>query len=229
MSHRISPKNPGQRNRDEEKQVRNKRSNRDTDSQQVGAVQESDEADSEANDENEDDSDASEGNSFDIFGDDSYSTERFDASTHADKMTRLDSVENEKAVLVGAYLPGQGTSELPLEELRGLAKAAMVDPVGTIIQRRSKPDIAYYIGKGKVDELEGLVHASGADVVIFDNDLAPNQTRNLEQFLKVKVIDRTELILDIFASRAQTHEARLAVELAQLEYSLPRLKRMWTH
>lgn len=231
----MSPKNPGQRNRDEEKQFRNKRSPRDSDSAQVSPSEESDEILSETSDENEDDSEDSDDsddsgmNSFDVFGDDSYSTERFDASTHADKMTRLDSVENEKAILVGAYLPGQGTSEQPLDELRGLAKAAMVDPVGTMVQRRSKPDIAYYIGKGKVEELEGLTHASGADVVIFDNDLAPNQTRNLEQFLKVKVIDRTELILDIFASRAQTHEARLAVELAQLEYSLPRLKRMWTH
>ena len=84
-------------------------------------------------------------------------------------------------------------------------------------------------GKGKVEELAILVENHQADVVIFDNDLSPAQTRNLEQAVKAKVIDRTELILDIFASNAQTLESRLAVELAQLEYSLPRLKRMWTH
>ena len=96
-------------------------------------------------------------------------------------------------------------------------------------QRRERPDITTFLGKGKVDELLNLVEFHAADVVIFDNDLSPAQVRNLEQTLKVKVLDRTELILDIFATRAQTHEARLAVELAQLEYSLPRLKRMWTH
>ncbi len=86
-----------------------------------------------------------------------------------------------------------------------------------------------YLGKGKVDELKQLVDADDADVIIFDNDLSPAQTRNLEEATGVKVLDRSELILDIFASRAQTHQARLAVELAQLQYSLPRLKRMWTH
>jgi GTP-binding protein HflX len=86
-----------------------------------------------------------------------------------------------------------------------------------------------YLGKGKVDELRVLCEAYDADVVVFDNDLYPSQTRNLEKATNCKVLDRTELILDIFASRAQTHQARLSVELAQLQYSLPRLKRMWTH
>ena len=86
-----------------------------------------------------------------------------------------------------------------------------------------------YLGKGKVEELKNLVEAHEADLVVFDNDLAPSQTRNLERALTVKVIDRTEVILDIFASRARTHESHLQVELAQLEYALPRLKRMWTH
>jgi GTP-binding protein HflX len=85
------------------------------------------------------------------------------------------------------------------------------------------------LGKGKVEELAQLAAANDADVIIFDNDLSPAQTRNLEQATSVKVIDRTELILDIFASRAQTFEARLAVELAQLQYALPRLKQMWSH
>jgi GTP-binding protein HflX len=86
-----------------------------------------------------------------------------------------------------------------------------------------------YLGKGKVDELRVMVQARDADAVVFDNDLTPAQTRNLEKALSVKVLDRTELILDIFASRAQTHQSRLAVELAQLQYSLPRLKQMWNH
>ncbi len=145
---------------------------------------------------------------------------------------RTESVDSEAAVLVGVLLPEQEdlrNADEPLEELEGLAKSAGTSVVGSIVQRRNEPDQRWYLGSGKVEELGRLVEASGADVVIFDNNLSPGQTRNLEQSLGVKVLDRTELILDIFASRAQTHEARLAVELAQLQYSLPRLKRMWTH
>ncbi len=156
-------------------------------------------------------------------------TERFDASTHADRMTRLDSVVSEKAVIVGVYLEGEGKSKTPLDELHALAEAAGTHVVGQLIQRRRKPEGATYLGSGKVEELKELLHSSDANVVIFDNDLGPAQTKNLEEELKVKVLDRTELILDIFASRAQSKEARLAVELAQLEYSLPRLRKMWTH
>jgi GTP-binding protein HflX len=101
--------------------------------------------------------------------------------------------------------------------------------VGSLLQKRPQADVATYIGSGKVDELKGLVEAHEADLVIFDNYLGAAQTRNLEKLLDVKVIDRTEVILDIFATRARTHEAHLQVELAQLEYALPRLKRMWTH
>lgn len=117
----------------------------------------------------------------------------------------------------------------PLEELAGLAESAGAEVAGRLVQRRAQPDVTFYLGKGKVDELRLLVVGEEADVVLFDNDLSPGQKRNLEKELKVKVLDRTELILDIFATRARTHEARLAVELAQLEYALPRLKRMWTH
>lgn len=156
-------------------------------------------------------------------------TERFDASTHADRLSRVEAVASESAVLVGVYLDGQGTVLSPLDELAGLADAARVREVGRLVQRRHRPEAATYIGSGKLDELKERVDATGADLVVFDNDLAPSQTKNLEEKLKVKVLDRTELILDIFAARAQTREARLAVELAQLEYSLPRLKRMWTH
>ena len=146
-----------------------------------------------------------------------------------DSRPRTASVTRESAILVGVYLENEGKHHSPLDELAGLAEAAGVCEVGRIIQRRRKPEGATYIGSGKLAELKEQILAADADVVIFDNNLAPSQTKNLEEELKVKVLDRTELILDIFASRAQTTEARLAVELAQLEYSLPRLKRMWTH
>lgn len=142
---------------------------------------------------------------------------------------RTDSVASEPAILVGVMLPGRPLSEEPLDELTGLATTAGATIVGQMTQRRDVPDMTTYLGKGKVEELRLLVEANDAEVVIFDNDLSPAQTRNLERALAVKVLDRTELILDIFASRAQTYEARLAVELAQLQYSLPRLKQMWTH
>ena len=142
---------------------------------------------------------------------------------------RTDSVASESAVLVGVLLSEKTYPEEPLDELAGLAEAAGVEVRAEMTQRRDKPSPATCLGSGKVDELKGLVDLTEANLVIFDNDLQPAQTRNLEKELDVKVIDRTELILDIFASRAQTHQARLAVELAQLEYAMPRLRRMWTH
>jgi GTP-binding protein HflX len=136
----------------------------------------------------------------------------------------------EKTILVGVILPDNDTNpDDPLDEIRGLAKTAGLAVVGSMLQKRQQVDIATYIGSGKVEELKELVQAHEADLVAFDNDLGPAQTRNLERLLGVKVIDRTEVILDIFATRARTHEAHLQVELAQLEYALPRLKRMWTH
>src|SRR5205807_3410305 len=117
----------------------------------------------------------------------------------------------------------------PLDELRGLATTAGAVVVGGILQKRERIVPATYIGKGKLEELQAEVEAQDADVVIFDNDLSPAQVRNLEKATGVKVIDRSELILDIFASRARSVAARLQVELAQLEYALPRLRRMWTH
>lgn len=141
---------------------------------------------------------------------------------------RLDHTE--KTILVGVLLPnGDYNPEDPLDEIRGLAKTAGLIVVGSLLQKRPQVDVTTYIGSGKVEELKALVHAHDADLVIFDNDLDPAQTRNLERLLEVKVIDRTEVILDIFARRAQTYEAHLQVELAQLEYAMPRLKRMWTH
>jgi GTP-binding protein HflX len=144
-------------------------------------------------------------------------------------MKRAESVASEATVLVGVLLPNRRDFEAPLEELEGLAQAAGAQVVGQLTQRREAPDKTTYLGKGKVAELKALADMRDADVVIFDNDLSPAQIRNLEKVLGRKVVDRTELILDIFATRARTHEARLAVELAQLEYAMPRLKRMWTH
>lgn len=117
----------------------------------------------------------------------------------------------------------------PCDEIRGLAESAGARVVGELTQRRHDIQLGTYIGSGKIAELRDLTEAQAADVVIFDNDLTPAQARNLEKALGVKVLDRSEVILDIFATRAQTLEARLQVELAQLEYSLPRLKNMWTH
>ena len=145
------------------------------------------------------------------------------------ELQRADGVASEKAILVRVILPGQIVGADPLDELTGLVQTAGARIVSGLVQRRETPDVTTYLGKGKVEELKAVVEHHDADVAIFDNDLAPSQTRNLEKALGVKVLDRTELILDIFASNAKTYEARLAVELAQLEYSLPRLKRMWTH
>ncbi|HMO12711.1 MAG TPA: GTPase HflX [Pirellulaceae bacterium] len=142
---------------------------------------------------------------------------------------RPHSIQNEIAVVVRVILPHHPLENDPLAEITGLAETSGAQVMDGLIQRRETPDIATYLGKGKVDELARLVEFHAADVVLFDNDLSPGQRRNLEKELKVKVLDRTELILDIFATHAKTYEARLAVELAQLEYSLPRLKRMWTH
>ena len=140
------------------------------------------------------------------------------------------SDRHEKAILVKVLLSdGEYSADDPLEEIRGLAKTAGLVVAAGMLQKRHQVDIATYIGSGKVQELKELVEAHEADLVVFDNDMGPAQTRNLEKAIGVKVIDRTEVILDIFATRAKTHEAHLQVELAQLEYSLPRLKRMWTH
>ncbi|GBD37664.1 GTPase HflX [bacterium HR36] len=140
------------------------------------------------------------------------------------------TVRHERAILVSVSLPERPwIGDDPLEELQGLAESAGAVVVGRLLQKRQRIEPATYIGQGKVQELAELCRTHDADVVIFDNDLTPAQTRNLEKALQVKVLDRSELILDIFATRARTVEARLQVELAQLEYSLPRLKNLWKH
>jgi hypothetical protein len=116
-----------------------------------------------------------------------------------------------------------------LHELAELARTADVRVVGRLYQRRASPDSATYLGSGKARELGARIVETGANLAICDDDLSPAQVRNLETVVNVRVIDRSELILDIFARQARTQQARLQVELAQLQYEAPRLKRMWTH
>jgi GTP-binding protein HflX len=131
------------------------------------------------------------------------------------------SVQHERAILVGV---GPGIREEDLDELDALATSAGAEPVGRLVQSRSEPDHRTWIGKGKLDELHDLIHASGAELVVFDQELTPGQLRAVEARLKVKVLDRTALILDIFALHAHTKEGKAQVELAQLNYLLPRLR-----
>jgi GTP-binding protein HflX len=132
------------------------------------------------------------------------------------------------AVLVSLDFGDSGYEE-SLEELQRLTESAGVAIRGIIRGRRSRPDAALFAGSGKVDEIADTVAAHEANLVIFDHELSPAQQRNLEQRLKCRVLDRTSLILDIFAQRAQSHEGKLQVELAQLEHLATRLVRGWTH
>jgi GTP-binding protein HflX len=127
----------------------------------------------------------------------------------------------EMAVLVGV---GRGIEESDLDELAALADSAGADPVARVVQTRSDADAATFVGKGKLEEIHRTVHSSGAEVVILDDELSPGQLRNLEDRLGTKVIDRTALILDIFALHARSREGKAQVELAQLNYLLPRLR-----
>ncbi len=138
----------------------------------------------------------------------------------------------ERAFLVAAEMKGRTdgwTSDSSLEELALLADTAGARVVGRAAQRLERPSPATYIGKGKVEEIASQRMSLGYSVVIFDDELTPSQQRNLESLLKVKVLDRTALILDIFAQHARTREGRLQVELAQHEYILPRLRGQWSH
>ncbi len=136
-----------------------------------------------------------------------------------------------RAILIGVKLRDNlmHETEESLQELRQLAETAGIEVVCETIQPRNMPNPTYFIGAGKVEELEPLVEELNADAIIFDEELSPAQTRNLEQAFDIAAIDRTGLILQVFAQRALTKEARLQVALAQLEYALPRLTRMWTH
>jgi GTPase len=139
------------------------------------------------------------------------------------------SVRRENAVLVKVLVHDAALGEDPLAELAELARSAGATVVSRVVQRRPAFHPATCVGKGKLEEIRQRAEVFEADVVIFDNDLSPSQIREIEKATGRKVLDRSELILDIFASRARTHEARLQVELAQLEYTAPRLRGMWTH
>jgi GTP-binding protein HflX len=127
----------------------------------------------------------------------------------------------EKAVLVGV---GRGLEESDLDELAALADSAGAEAVARVLQTRQDPNPATFVGKGKLDEVHQALHRTGAEAVILDDELTPGQLRNLEERLKVKVVDRTALILDIFALHARSREGKAQVELAQLNYLLPRLR-----
>ena len=155
------------------------------------------------------------------------------------KRTEL-SVHRERAVLVGVILPGSNADPRdPLGELASLATTAGAAVADRVIQRRQRPDAGTYVGSGKVKEIAELAREHKANIIIFDNDLSPAQIGAIETLvnkgiedqptLGIKVLDRSELILDIFATRAQTAEAKLQVELAQMQYTYPRLTKMWNH
>ncbi|MFZ1323055.1 MAG: GTPase HflX [Ignavibacteria bacterium] len=140
--------------------------------------------------------------------------------------------ETEKTVLVcysNKKIQNAYHSEESLTELKFLAETAGADVIGTFFQENENFDSRFMIGKGKVEEIANFVADNNVALVIFENELAYTQLRNLEQKIKCKIIDKSNLILDIFASNARTAQAKLQVELAQLEYSLPRLTRQWTH
>ena len=139
-------------------------------------------------------------------------------------------LQSERAVLAAVRLPDSVYDQTnPFGELHALAEQAGAVVLGELEQRKQKPEAATFMGTGKVEELRDLSKALGASVVIFDHDLSPRQIANIEEIVGTKIIDRSELILDIFAARATTHEAKLAVELAQLQYTYPRLRAMWDH
>src|SRR5436190_1008940 len=138
---------------------------------------------------------------------------------------------HERAVLIGLEQQGVSKWDLrdSLEELAELANSAGAEVVDTVTQKLPKPTAPYYIGKGKAESIKESLHDRQVTSVIFDDELSPAQGRNLENLLARKVLDRTQLILDIFAQRARSREGRLQIELAQLQYLLPRLTRMWDH
>ena len=141
------------------------------------------------------------------------------------------TLEHETAVLVGVSVRNQDdrTTKEYLDELAFLAETAGVETLKRFTQKLDKPHPKTFIGKGKMEEVLAYVQAHEVDMVIFDDELTPSQLRNIEAILEVKILDRSNLILDIFATRAQTAHARTQVELAQCQYLLPRLTRMWTH
>ncbi|MGN6181929.1 MAG: GTPase HflX, partial [Mucilaginibacter sp.] len=141
------------------------------------------------------------------------------------------AVKQERAVLVGVITPNETDEQAKeyLEELQFLVETAGAETVRIFTQKLQRTDRATFVGSGRLEEIKEFVKAEEIDIVVFDDELSPSQLRNIENELQVKILDRNNLILDIFANRAQTAQAKTQVELAQLQYLLPRLTRMWTH
>jgi len=136
--------------------------------------------------------------------------------------------DRERGLLLAVFAPGTDDAE-ELAEMEELARAAGVEPVGSVVQHRARPAMRTYVGKGKVEELKEAFARLGAESLIVDDELEPAQQRYLEDALEARVVDRTQVILDIFAQHAVSAEGKLQVELAQLEYNLPRMRGMWKH
>ena len=141
------------------------------------------------------------------------------------------AVKQERAVLVGVITQGETDEQAKeyLEELEFLVATAGAETVKNFTQKLQRPDRATFVGSGRLEDIKVFVTAEEIDMVVFDDELSPSQLRNIENELQVKILDRNNLILDIFANRAQTAQAKSQVELAQLQYLLPRLTRLWTH
>ncbi len=141
------------------------------------------------------------------------------------------AVKQERAVLVGVVTPSETEEQAKeyLEELEFLVETAGAATSATFVQKLQRPDRATFVGSGKLEDIKAYVTEEEIDLVVFDDELTPSQLRNIEKELQVKILDRNNLILDIFAGRAQTAQAKSQVELAQLQYLLPRLTRLWTH
>jgi GTP-binding protein HflX len=145
--------------------------------------------------------------------------------------TKRKSLKKEKAVLIGIIHQGQNEekSHEYLDELEFLTTTAGAEPIKRFTQKLDHPNPKTFLGPGKMDDIKAYIIENDIDLAIFDDELTPSQLKNIERLFEMKVLDRTNLILDIFASRAQTSYARTQVELAQYQYILPRLTRMWTH
>ena len=147
-------------------------------------------------------------------------------------MTNINS-KTERAILCGlaaaCFAPGESSTDVSMDELWALVETAGGEPVAMLMQHRAAPDPRSFIGEGKEQELKALAEANECTLAVFDNELSPSQMRVLSEDLHMKVLDRSGLILDIFAQRARTREGKLQVELAQYKYLLPRLLGMWTH
>jgi len=146
-------------------------------------------------------------------------------------MKEIPKIPKEKALLIGVKLPNSTMleEEANLRELESLTRSAGADVAGRVIQQRTRINGSTYIGKGKLEEIGERVKAEGINLVVFDDVLSPAQGARIEKILDVNVLDRTEIILDIFSRRARSRQAKIQVEIAQLTYALPRLKRLWDH